>query len=145
MNKPKLIFLCTGNSARSQMAEGLMRHHSGDIFEVYSAGLKAEGINPHAIEVMNEIGIDISTQKSKNITEYLNKINFDILITVCANADRNCPIIPGIKEKIHWGFEDPAAFQGSEGMQLANFREVRDFINTRIQNWLKINRPLYEK
>ena len=145
MNKLKLIFLCTGNSARSQMAEGLMRHHGGDIFEVYSAGLNAQGVNPHAVEVMKEIGIDISKHKSKNITEYFNKTNFDLLITVCSNADKNCPTIPGIKKRLHWGFEDPAAITGSNGIKLAKFREIRDFINSRIKNWLKINQALYKK
>ena len=145
MNKPKLIFLCTGNSARSQMAEGLMRHHGGDIFDVYSAGLDAQGVNPHAIEVMKELGIDISKQESKNISVYLNKIDFDLLITVCSNADKNCPTIPGLKNRLHWGFDDPATIQGSNGIQIAKFREIRDFINSRIKNWLKLNRTIYEK
>ncbi len=140
----KLIFLCTGNSARSQMAEGLMRHHAGDVFDVFSAGLDAQGVNPCAIEAMKEWGIDISHQKSKNISEYFGQVEFDILITVCSNAEKNCPTIPGIKTRLHWGFEDPAALKGSSEFKLAKFREIRDLIDTRIEEWLESNRSVDE-
>ncbi len=135
----KLIFLCTGNSARSQMAEGLMRHHAGDVFEIYSAGLDAQGVNPYAIEAMKEWEIDISHQKSKKISEYFGQVDFDILITVCSNAEKNCPTTPGIKTRLHWEFEDPAAVKGSPDIKLAKFREIRDLIDVRIKEWLKSN------
>ncbi len=138
MSKTKVLFLCTGNSARSQMAEALLRHYSDDKFEAYSAGLEPKGINPNTIQVMNEIGIDMSGHSSKGVREYMGKMHFGYLITVCANAEERCPTtFPGVGQRLHWAFEDPAAFEGSQEAKLQKFREVRDLIDARIQVWLK--------
>src|SRR5438105_7608127 len=104
--KKRVLFLCTGNSARSQMAEGLLRHHAGDRFEVFSAGTHPKGLHPQSIEAMEEVGIDISDQTSKDVSIYAND-HFDYVITVCDRAKQRCPIFPGA-EPIHWGFDDPA-------------------------------------
>lgn len=135
----KVLFLCTGNSCRSQMAEAWLRELGGDSFEVYSAGLEPRGINPGTITVMNEAGIDISGQRSKHLDDYKGKIEFDYLITVCGNADERCPYFPGMGARMHWPFEDPAAFEGSEEEKLDVFRKVRDQIKARIQEWLAEN------
>lgn len=138
MNKTKVLFLCTGNSARSQMAEALLRHYAGDKFEVYSAGLEPKGINPYTVRVMNEMGIDMSGHSSKGVREYMGKMHFGYLITVCANAEERCPTtFPGVGQRLHWAFDDPAAFEGSDEARLRKFREVRDLIDERIQGWLK--------
>ena len=108
----RVLFLCTGNSARSQMAEGFLRHMAGDRFEVYSAGIKPVGINPLAIKIMAEAGIDISKHRSKSVIEFIDQ-NFDYVVTVCGNAQKTCPVFPGKHEKIHWDLEDPAAAEGS--------------------------------
>jgi arsenate reductase len=138
MNKPKVIFLCTGNSARSQMAEGLLRSLAGDHFEVFSAGTNPKGsILPEVQQAMNEIGIDISNQWSKSVTEYLGKVNFGYVITVCADAEENCPAVflsMGTHE--HWPFDDPAKFSGDEEARLVSTRRVRDQIEERLQQWL---------
>jgi arsenate reductase len=129
MNKQRVLFLCTGNSARSQMAEAFLRKYAGDIFEAHSAGLEPKGVNPLTTRVMKEAGIDISEQTSKGIETYLGKTDFQYLITVCDDADQNCPTgLPGIKTRMHWSFEDPARLQGAEEENLAKFREVRDLI-----------------
>jgi arsenate reductase (thioredoxin) len=113
--KPKVLFLCTGNSARSQMAEAFLREHGNDFFDVYSAGLEPKGINPYTIQVMNEIGFDLSSHTSKGVETYLGKVLFQYLITVCDNAEKNCPAVwPGVNQRLHWSFEDPAAFEGSK-------------------------------
>jgi len=123
--RKRVVFLCTGNSARSQMAEGLMRYLKGNEFEVFSAGSKPKGIHPLAIEVMKEIGIDISAQRSKHLDEYLNK-NFDCITTLCDHAAKACPVFPGSGERIHQGFSDPAAVEGSRKEKLEMFRRVRN-------------------
>ena len=135
--KPRVIFLCTGNSARSQMAEAFTRKYVGDRFEVHSAGLEPKGINPYTIRVMEEIGISLDSQKSKSVREYLGKMHFAYLFTVCGNAEKNCPrIFLSQGKHTHWDFEDPAAFEGSDEEKLAKFREIRDQIDQRIQEWL---------
>lgn len=135
-NKPRVLFLCTGNSARSQMAEALLRHYAGDRFEVHSAGLEPKGINPYTLRVMDEIGIDIRSQQSKSVATYLGRMIFGYVITVCSNAEANCPIFPGYTIRMHWPFDDPAAAAGSDDEILAKFRQVRNQISARIQEWL---------
>jgi len=138
MSKTRVLFLCTGNSARSQMAEAFLRRYGGDRFEVYSAGLEPErGIHPLTLKVMQEIGFDMKGHYAKDIREYLGKVHFGYLITVCGRAEQSCPIFPGMGVRLHWPFEDPAAFQGSEEEKLAKFREVRDQIEARVKAWLK--------
>ncbi len=137
MPKTKVLFLCTGNSARSQMAEAILRRLAGDRFEAFSAGLEPKGINPYTRQVMEEVGIDLAGQWSKDVTEYLGKVNFGYLITVCDHAEKNCPTtFLGVSNRLHWSLEDPAAFQGSDEQTLAKFREVRDDIDKRMQAWL---------
>ncbi len=133
----RVLFLCTGNSARSQMAEALLRKYGGEQFEAHSAGLEPKGLNPFTIKVMQEVGIDVSGQHSKGVSEYLGKTLFQYLITVCDDAEKNCPSTwPGISKREHWSFQDPAAVDGSDDEKLAKFREVRDQIETRIKTWL---------
>lgn len=134
--KPRVLFLCTGNSARSQMAEAFLRRYGGDRFEAHSAGLEPKGIHPLTRQVMAEIGFDLDGQRSKNLDEYLMKVHVGYLITVCSNAEENCPIFPGVSVREHWGFEDPAAAEGTEEEKLAKFREIRDQIEARIKAWL---------
>jgi len=139
-NKTNILFLCTGNSARSQMAEAFLRQYAGDYFEVFSAGLEPKGVNPFSIRVMSEAGIDISGQKSKSVSEYLGKALIQTLITVCDDAEKNCPTSwPGINKKLHWLFEDPAVFIGTDDEKIAKFREVRDQIDQKIKTWLGEN------
>jgi len=134
--KPKILFLCTGNSARSQMAEAWLKYYASDFFEVYSAGLEPKGVNPYTIRVMEEAGVDMSGHHSKALGEYINKINFSYLITVCSNADERCPYFPGMGIRMHWPFEDPAAAEGSSSEITEKFRLVRDQIKDRIKKWL---------
>ncbi len=137
MTRSKIIFLCTGNSARSQMAEAFLHTYADDYFEAYSAGLEPKGLNPLTVAVMDEVGIDVSMQESKGVGVYLGKVLFQYLITVCDNADKNCPTIwPGVNIRMHWSFPDPAAFDGTEEEKLARFREVRNMIDEKIKNWL---------
>jgi arsenate reductase (thioredoxin) len=136
MPKPKVLFLCTGNSCRSQMAEGWLRHLAGDQFEVFSAGVKPVGVNPLAITAMGEVGIDISRQRSKHVGELLGQ-SFPYVVTVCDSAREQCPIFPGTFKKLHWSFEDPAAARGSEEQRLAVFRRVRDEIGERVREFVK--------
>jgi len=136
MSKSNVLFLCTGNSARSQMAEALLRWHAGDHYNVYSAGLEPKGVNPFTIRVMEELGIPMSSHRSKHLTEYVGKMDFTYLITVCGNAEENCPFFPGMGQRLHWGFEDPAAITGSEAEKLAAFRRIRDEIDSTILRWL---------
>jgi arsenate reductase len=134
----RVLFLCTGNSARSQMAEAFLRKYAGDRFEAHSAGLEPKGVNPFTIQAMQEVGIDISDQTSKGVDTYLGKVLFQYLITVCDDADKNCPTVwPGVNQRMHWSFEDPAAFEGTDDEKLAKFREIRDRIDERIQAWLE--------
>jgi arsenate reductase (thioredoxin) len=134
----RVLFLCTHNSARSQMAEGLLRALGGDDFESFSAGTEATLVRPLAIKAMAELDIDITGQRSKVLTEYL-KQSFEEVITVCDSANESCPIFPGAKNRLHWSFPDPSRAQGSEEEQLAVYREVRDAIATRIKNELLAN------
>ena len=124
-DKKRVLILCTGNSARSQMAEGLLRHDAGERFEVESAGTKPGQVRPEAIAVMKELGIDISGHRSKSVDEFAGR-NFDYVLTVCDNAKESCPIFPGHAKRVHRNFEDPAAAGGSENERLAVFRRVRD-------------------
>jgi arsenate reductase len=138
MGEKRILFLCTGNSARSQMAEAFLRKYGGDRFEAHSAGLTPRGLNPLTAKVMDEVGIDVSGQRSKGVEEYLGKMHFQALITVCDNAEKNCPTVwPGVNTRLHWSFEDPADFEGTEEQRLAKFREVRDQIEQRILDFLK--------
>ncbi len=138
MMKIKVLFLCTGNSARSQMAEAFLRSYAGDAVAAYSAGLEPKGINPLTIQVMHEIGIDMAGQRSKHLNAYLGKFHFYFVITVCGHADRNCPaVFPGAINRLHWDFEDPDSANGSESESLQRFRAVRDRIRERIVAWLK--------
>lgn len=138
MSKARVLFLCTGNSARSQMAEAFLRKYGGEQFEAYSAGLEPKDINPHTHRVMEEIGVSLSGQYSKHVKEYMGKVHFGCLIIVCGEAEKNCPAaFPSIGQRIHWSFEDPAAFVGSDDEKLAKFREVRDRIEQRIKEWLE--------
>jgi arsenate reductase len=125
--KKRILILCTGNSARSQMAEGLLRHDAGDRFEVFSAGTKPSHVRPEAVTAMRELGIDISGHRSKGVDEFTGQ-HFDYVLTVCDNAKESCPIFPGKAVTIHHNFEDPATLQGSEEERLALFRRVRDEI-----------------
>jgi arsenate reductase len=135
MDKQRVLFLCTGNSARSQMAEAFLRKHGGDRFEAHSAGLEPKGLNPFTVKVMDEVGIDVSGQTSKGVKPISAKL-FQHLITVC-DADKNCPTVwPGVNNRMHWSFQDPAAVEGTDEEKLAKFREVRDLIEAKIINWL---------
>lgn len=137
MNTRRVIFLCTGNSARSQMAEAFLRKYGAGRFEAYSAGLEPKGMNPLTVQVMKEAGIDVSGQRSKGVGEYLGKVLFQYLITVCDDAEKNCPTVwPGVNQRLHWHFEDPAAFQGTDEQKLAKFRQVRDLMERKIISWL---------
>ena len=123
--KPKVLFLCTGNSARSQMAEGLLRHFAGNDYEVLSAGTNPTGLNPLAVEAMREIGIDISRQSSKNVSQFVG-LSIPYVVTVCDRAKESCPIFPGRSQFVSWSFDDPAAVTGTPENKLAAFRRVRD-------------------
>jgi arsenate reductase len=126
--KPVILILCTGNSCRSHLAEGVLRHAADDLLEVQSAGSNPAGyVHPKAIEVMREIGIDISGQASKHMNGFLDR-NIDTVITVCGNADQACPIFPGQIHRYHWGFDDPADAEGTNDDVLAVFRRVREEI-----------------
>ena len=131
--KSRVLFLCTHNSARSQMAEGLLRHLASDHFEAMSAGTEATHVRPLAIRAMEEIGIDISGQESKTLERYLQE-RLDYVITVCDDANEACPFFPGAANRLHWSFEDPSRVEGSEEERLAVFRSVRDRIRERIED-----------
>ena len=133
--RSRVLFLCTHNSARSQMAEGLLRHLAGDRFEVASAGTEATHVRPQAIEAMAELGVDISGQESKTLERYLGE-PFDYVVTVCDDANEACPVFPGAKNRLHWSFRDPSRAEGSEEERLEVFRTVRDEIRTRIDEEL---------
>jgi len=133
--KQRVLFLCTHNSARSQMAEGLLRQLAGDRFEVFSAGTEATHVRPLAIKAMAELGIDISQQQSKTLDRYLNE-PFDEVITVCDQAAEACPIFPGAVHRRHWSLADPSKASGNENEQLAVYRRVRDELRSRIEDEL---------
>jgi len=138
LDKQRVLFLCTGNSARSQMAEAFLHKYGGDRFEAYSAGIEPKGLNPLTIKVMAEAGLDISACRSKGIEEYLGKLPIQIVITLCDDADKECPAVwPGAATRLHWAFEDPAATEGSLEKRMAKFRQVRDQIEHRVEDWLK--------
>jgi len=137
MDKVKVLFLCSGNSARSQMAEAFLRRYAGERFEVYSAGLEPKGINPYTLKVMNELGYDLAGHYAKSLDQFLGKVHFGYLITVCDRAAEACPIFPGMGTRLPWSFDDPAAFEGTDEEKTAKFREVRDQIQARVLAWLK--------
>ncbi len=137
--KAKVLFLCTANSARSQLGEALLRRYAGDTYEVFSAGLEAKGINPYTLRVLEEIGLDTSGQRSKTISEYMGRMNFGVIITVCANADARCPttFLSQGAQRLRWPFDDPAAVEGDDAAKLAAFRRIRDEIDEKIRAWLR--------
>lgn len=132
----RVLFVCTGNSARSQMAEGLLRQLAGSRFEAFSAGVEPTRLNPLAVRVMGEIGIDISSQRSKHLSEFLGE-SFASVITVCDSASESCPVFPGANDRRHWSFGDPAVATGTEEERLAVFRRVRDAIRGRIEEFIR--------
>src|SRR5688500_8214124 len=137
MSQVRVLFLCTGNSARSQVGEAFVRKHAGDRFEADSAGLEPTGLTPLTTQEMSGMGSDIYAHESKGVDAYLGKVLFQYLITVCDDADKNCPTVwPGVNKRMHWSFEDPANFEGTEEEKLAKFREVRDLIDNKVQGWL---------
>ena len=131
----RVLILCTGNSARSQMAEGLLRSFGGDRFEVFSAGTKPGTVRPEAIAVMSELGVDLSSHRSKHVREFDGQ-QFDYVITVCDNANESCPVFPAETERIHWSVPDPAAVEGSETERLAAYRRVRDGLAETLRNFV---------
>jgi arsenate reductase (thioredoxin) len=135
MSLVRVLFLCTHNSARSQMAEGLLRHLAADRFEVASAGTEARGVNPLAVRAMAEIGVDLRGHTSKTLDRFLGE-RWDYVITVCDNANESCPVFPGPLTRMHWSFDDPSAAAGDDARRLVVFRRVRDEIRARIEAWL---------
>ena len=136
-DQKKVLILCTGNSARSQMAEGLLRHDAGDRFTVESAGTKPSHVRPEAIAVMKELGIDISGHRSKSVEDFADR-EFDYVLTVCDNAKESCPVFPGHANRLHRNFDDPAAAEGSETARLAVFRRVRDEIRDYLKGFPRL-------
>ena len=136
MQKTRILVLCTGNSARSQMGEGLFREEGGGGYEVSSAGTRPSQVRPEAIAVMREIGIDISGHRAKSVDEFAGQ-EFDFVVTVCDSARDNCPVFPGATQRIHWSLEDPAAVQGTEEERLAAFRRIRDQLRDRVRTFLR--------
>ena len=138
MSKQTVLFLCAHNAARSQMAEALLRKHAGDRFEVVSAGLEPTTIHPLTTRVLNEIGVDVSSQRAKGLDGLMGKKSFQLAIIVCERTQRNCPTIyPFALQRLDWPFEDPAEAQGTDEEKLQKFRDVRDQIEARILEWLK--------
>lgn len=135
----RVLVLCTGNSARSQMGEGLLRHDGGEGFEVFSAGTRPVGLNPFAVRAMAEIGIDIAGHRSKSLDNLAGQ-RFDVVITVCDNARESCPVLPGVRESIHWSLPDPAAAEGGDEAKLASFRAVRDDLRERLTGFIESRR-----
>lgn len=136
MEKRRVLILCTGNSARSQMAEGLLRDVADDSFDVESAGVAPSHVRPEAVEAMREIGIDISGHRSKSVDEFVDQ-QFDYIITVCDNARESCPVFPGDAKRIHWSFDDPAAVEGNDEKRLDAFRSVRDKIRSKLSEFVE--------
>jgi arsenate reductase len=141
MAKTKVLFLCTRNTARSQMAEAFLRTYGGETYEAYSAGLEPREIDPLTIRVMTERGIDIQGQRAKGLDEYLGREHFGVLVTVCARAERGCPVFPGVGTRLHWAFDDPVAAEGDEDDRLEKFRAVRDAIELQVREWLRERTP----
>ena len=136
MAEPKrVLILCTGNSARSQMAEGLLRHDGGGRFEVESAGVSPTSVRSEAVAAMRELGVDITSHRSKSVDEFTGQ-DFDYVITVCDNAREQCPVFPAGTRRVHWSFDDPAAADGDEAARLAVFRRVRDEIRARLRDFV---------
>ena len=135
MKKIRVLVLCTGNSARSQMAEGLLRHEGGDGFDVVSAGTHPTHLRPEAVAAMQELGIDISAHWSKPLEAFVGR-EFDYVITVCDTARESCPVFPAGTQRIHWSIEDPAAIEGGDLARLAAFRQARDNLRSRIRGWI---------
>ncbi len=135
-SRQRVLILCTGNSARSQMAEGLLRHDGGGSFEVFSAGTNPTQVRPETIAAMREAGIDISGHRSKSVDEFAGQ-TFDYVITVCDNAKETCPVFPARTKRIHWSVEDPAAVEGSEYERLAAFRRIRDELRGHLQRFIQ--------
>ncbi len=132
----KVLFLCTGNSVRSQMAEAFLRTCGRGKFEAFSAGIEPKDIHPLTRRVMEEVGISVAQQRSKSVMEYMGQMHFGYLITVCDAAEKNCPrIFPGVSQRLHWSFEDPAALEADEETKLHKFREIRDRIRERVETW----------
>ena len=136
MSKQRVLFVCTHNSARSQMAEAMLRTWGGDKFEPFSAGTEASGIKPETVQVMNEIGIDISNQRSKAIDEFRGQ-PFDWFITVCDDAQKNCPVLPGVPHVAHWSIDDPSTVRGTSEERLAAFRQAREVIGNRLRLFMQ--------
>lgn len=136
MKKPNILVLCTGNSCRSQIAEGWLRHFVSDRANVYSAGIETHGVNPRAIQTMKEVGIDISSHTSNHINEYKD-IEFDYILTVCDHAKENCPYFPSNAQRFHQNFPDPAKAKGSEEEILEEFRKVREMIREYSEKWIQ--------
>jgi arsenate reductase (thioredoxin) len=137
MSRQRVLFLCTDHSGRSQMAEAFLRKYAGDIFDANSAGLKPQCTDPRTVKVMHEIGIDISNEGPSAIGMYVGKSQFQYLITVCEDANKNCPSVWfDVNTRLHWPFEDPARFEGTEYEKLAKFREVRNLIENKIRGWV---------
>lgn len=132
----RVLILCTGNSARSQMAEGLLRQDAGEFYSVESAGIEPSFVRPEALEVMREIDIDISRQRSKSIDEFTGQ-QFDYVITVCDNANQNCPVFPAATRRVHWSIDDPAVVGGNEQVRLAAFRAARDDLRRRLRQFVE--------
>ena len=135
MSRSRVLFLCSHNSARSQMAEGFLRHLTGDRFEVASAGTEATRVHPLAIRAMQEVGIDISAHRSKTVDGLLGD-PWEYVITVCDNANERCPLFPGRTTRLQWSFEDPSQATGSDDQRIGAFRRVRDQIHARVSDWL---------
>jgi arsenate reductase (thioredoxin) len=131
----RVLFVCTHNSARSQMAEGLLRHYAGQHFEAFSAGTEPGSLHPLAVRAMGELGIDISNQAPKSVDGFLSQ-DFDAVVTVCDQAKESCPVFPGAARQLHWSFEDPSRDQGSEDERLEVFRRVRDEIMVHIRQFV---------
>lgn len=142
MGKPAVLFLCTGNSARSQMAEAFLKKYGSEYFEAYSAGTDPKGLNPLTVRVMGEVGIDMQDHRSKHLREYLGRLPVRVLVIVCTDADKSCPTIwPGVLTRLVWAFDDPAACDGTEDERLATFREIRDQIQEKVKGWLAAVMP----
>ena len=142
----RVLFVCSGNSARSILAEALLRHHGGSNFEVHSAGTEPKGINPLTERVLDEAGLDHDWARSKSVSEYLGQ-TFDYVVTVCDQARQSCPVFPGVHETLHWGYEDPAAVVGTDKERLNAFRSTLTMMAGRIQTFITVaqrNRPKVE-
>jgi arsenate reductase (thioredoxin) len=135
----RVLFVCTGNSARSIFAEALLRHHGGADFEVHSAGTEPKGVNPLTERVLDEAGLDHGWARSKSVSEYLGQ-TFDYVVTVCDQARQSCPVFPGVHESLHWGYEDPAAVEGTEEQRLTAFRSTLTMMSGRIQSFITLGR-----